>query len=256
MLLASFTSPLLAQSAATGGAVSVETAIFKASDAMGILRGLKQEDSQVTLEYWGTGTVDVDGKAVQTAAYRGSVRFLPVFSAREDFTTGGAAAARTVRALAGAQAWDESTPGTFATAASAEVARERALRFLSLPSAAIKSARAAGDKATISTSGDKTILAFPLAAVDGATMTVTLTPQFLVERVEAKHGDLVVESAYTKYGDWNEKDYKSDVQFPQRLTQKVGGKVVLDLTITKTNTYNPYVVVPVPPALRAGGGKS
>jgi hypothetical protein len=33
---------------------------------------------------------------------------------------------------------------------------------------------------------------------------------------------------------------------PRHIVQKQGGVTVLDLTITKTNTYNPYVVVPVP----------
>jgi hypothetical protein len=246
-----------AQPAPSREAPTVENAIFKASDAMGILRGLKQEDSLTTLEFWASGNVVVDGAPIKTTAYRGSLRFLPVPSMREDVTRPGQkGAGRVVRAVAGSVAWDDSTPGTFQSAVSAEVAKERALRMLSLPPSVIKTARAAGAQTTMTTSGDKTTLMFPVAGLDGATMTATLTNQFLVERVEAKLGSLTVESTFGKHGDWNERDYKSDVQFPQRIVQKVNGTTVLDLTVTKTNTYNPYVVVPVPAAIKSAAGKS
>ena len=41
--------------------------------------------------------------------------------------------------------------------------------------------------------------------------------------------------------------------------QKRAGTTTLDLTVTKTNTYNPYVVVPVPPSvgtLDTGGARA
>jgi hypothetical protein len=41
------------------------------------------------------------------------------------------------------------------------------------------------------------------------------------------------------------------VQFPQRIVQKRDGVTILDLTVTRTNTYNPYVVVPVPTEINA-----
>lgn len=232
---------------------TAESVIFKASDAMGLLRGLKQEDSQTTLEFWGTGTVDHGGTLTKVSKYRGSVRFLPVISMREDFAVG---AARVVRAVNGDRAWDESAPGIFTTAASVETARERQLRLASLPSAVVKAARQAGAKATVSMKGATVELTFPLTGVEGGTVTATLTNQFLIERVRATAAGVTVDSEYSKYGDHNEKDYKSDVQFPQRLVQKVNGKLVLDLTVTKTNTYNPYVIVPLPSALNTGGGKS
>ena len=55
--------------------------------------------------------------------------------------------------------------------------------------------------------------------------------------------------------DWNGDDYLSDVQFPKRITQKRGGNTVLDLTIQKTNTYNPYVVMPVPAGVLGASGR-
>jgi hypothetical protein len=42
---------------------------------------------------------------------------------------------------------------------------------------------------------------------------------------------------------------------PRRVVQTVDGQTVLDLTIDKTNTYNPYVIMPVPPAVQKVAGK-
>lgn len=256
VLVGSMVTPAAAQTSSGKEAPTVENVLFKAADAMGILRGLQQEDSLSTLEFWATGTVAVDGAAARTLDYRASLRFLPVPSMREDFKTAGPNGARVVRAVAGTLAWDDSTPGTYLATVTGDAAKERQLRMMSLPPSAIKAARLAGTAATMVADGEKTLVSFPLIALEGATMTVTLTKQFLVERVEAKAADLVVESTYTKHGDWNERDYKSDVQFPQRIVQKVKGTTVLDLTVSKTNTYNPYVVVPVPAPLKAGRGQS
>ena len=68
-------------------------------------------------------------------------------------------------------------------------------------------------------------------------------------------GAVVTETTFSDYGDWNEADYKSDVWFPQHIVQKRGGATILDLTVTKTNTYNPYVVMPVPESVRQAASK-
>ena len=51
---------------------------------------------------------------------------------------------------------------------------------------------------------------------------------------------------YSDYQDWNPDDYKSDVLLPGRIIQSVDGIVTLDLTLHESNTYNPYVIMPVP----------
>jgi hypothetical protein len=38
---------------------------------------------------------------------------------------------------------------------------------------------------------------------------------------------------------------------PRRIVQRRADGTVLDLTIRETNTYNPYVVMPIPDAVRA-----
>ena len=40
--------------------------------------------------------------------------------------------------------------------------------------------------------------------------------------------------------------------FPKRIVQKRGNTTIADLTITKTNTYNPYVIMPVPETVGRG----
>ena len=229
---------------------AVDTALFKAADAMGMLRGLRQEDSLTTYEFWATGSVLADGALVRVAEYRGSVRFQAVPSMRADVRLSGPNARRLVHSVAGRHAWDESAPGIYAGPAAGGQPAERLLRMLSLPHGVVKTARRAGAATTVTMIGDKTVLSFPVPSLDGATMTATLTDRYLVERVEARLGELRLDTEYSRYGDWNERDYKSDVQFPQRIVQKRGDTVVLDLTVTRTNTYNPYVVVPVPAELK------
>ncbi len=48
------------------------------------------------------------------------------------------------------------------------------------------------------------------------------------------------------YAELNEPDYRSEVMFPRHIVHKRGGVTLLDLTVERTNTYNPYVVMPVP----------
>ena len=86
--------------------------------------------------------------------------------------------------------------------------------------------------------------------LNGIPVTVTLNADFRPQRVEVRYGGRVMTTTYADYGDLNEKDYKADVFFPARIVQTVDGQNVLDLTIQKTNTYNPYVIVPVPDNVR------
>ena len=90
-----------------------------------------------------------------------------------------------------------------------------------------------------------------VADVNGATIRAFYNQDtYLLERVEARLGTTAIDVTYAEHGDWNGDDYLSDVQFPKRITHKRGDATVLDLTVTKTNTYNPYVVMPVPAGMR------
>ena len=73
---------------------------------------------------------------------------------------------------------------------------------------------------------------------------------YWIDRLEMRVGNVVTETTYTDYQELNEPDYRSDVLFPRRIVQKRGGVTVLDLTVVRTNTYNPYVIMPVPEDVR------
>ncbi|MDA1186128.1 MAG: hypothetical protein O2930_16005 [Acidobacteria bacterium] len=53
------------------------------------------------------------------------------------------------------------------------------------------------------------------------------------------------------YADLNDSDYQADILLPANVTQTIDGQTAYELTIERTNTYNPYVIMPVPDSVRA-----
>jgi hypothetical protein len=119
----------------------------------------------------------------------------------------------------------------------------------------------AGAKATIKNAGGSMMLSFPLPApADDVTVNATLRrdnslliadPAALknlvgtyIARVETT-GGVVSDTTYAEYGDWNWDDYQADILQPRRITRKQGD-MSLELMTVNTNTYNPYVIMPVP----------
>jgi hypothetical protein len=255
----------------------LEATLYKAADAIGMLRGPQERDGIVTFEYWATGSLTRDGRNCQLTEYRASVRYaapgggerFPVPAMREDFTcaaTGGQKPERHVEVVAGELAWNETEPGRNGTPA-LQAAQERLLRIWTLPQGVIKAARLAGAKATLTSEGGKPVITFPLPApLQGGTAKATLDPEnFLfhtmptgarryfshrIERVETRLNNVVTLTTYSDYGDWNASDYKSDALLPRRIVQERNGMRVADLTLTMSQTYNPYVVMPVPETVR------
>ena len=132
----------------------------------------------------------------------------------------------------------------------------------------MKAAVAAGPRTIASAEGGKPILTFPLPApLDDTVVSMTLDPDvFLyhtmptgiergfshrIERVETRFDGAVVEVHYSDYQDWNEADYKADVLLPGRIVHTRDGTITFDLTLSQSNTYNPYVVMPVPENISA-----
>jgi hypothetical protein len=230
-----------------GGPPTVKDVLYSAADSIGALRTAAEVDRIATMNYTATGTMTVDGKPCTLKEYRAGINWLHK-GMRVDYTCEGQA--RRIEVVNGATAWNEKTPGAGATAAPGTAA-ERQLMIWTFPAGVIKAAAAAGAKTTVTVEGGKPVLAFPVVDVPGATMRATYNPDtYLLERAEARLGDAVIEVTYAEHGDWNGDDYLSDVQFPKRITYKRGGNTVLDLTIQKTNTYNPYVVMPVPAGIK------
>ena len=243
----------------------VKTVVFDLANSMGMLRGLQQEDSILTLEHWARGTLTVGQQRFEVPEYRLSINY-SVPGARVDFRrqSPGGQPQRQIEVVSGTAAWNETDRGRNATAARDRV-KERLVYLWTTPMGIVKAARLAGAKATVRAAGGATVLSFPLPApADDVTVNATvrrdasllipdeaaletLVGTYIV-RVETA-GAVVTDTTYAEYGDWNWEDYQADIMLPRRIVRKQG-ESTLELTTTNTNTYNPYVVMPVPENVR------
>jgi hypothetical protein len=274
--------PGIGSDAQTPQPATVESTLYKAADALGMLRGPQERDGIITFEYWATGSITHQGRACPLTNYRASVRYaaadgrerFPVPAMRVDFTCAAAAGQkpqRHIEVVAGELAWTETEPGRNASP-TPQAAHERLLHIWTLPQGVVKAARLAGAKAMLTMEGGKPVVTFPLPApLQAATVKATFDPEnFLfhtmptgvrryfshrIERVETRFNDVVTVTSYSDYGDWNAKDYKSDALLPRRIIQERNGATVADLTLTMSQTYNPYVVMPVPENVRKAAAR-
>src|SRR5438132_1098016 len=215
-------------------------------DNLGMLRGMQRNDSVTRIELWGeNGTKTIGGRNVTLTKWKVSLNYTQQ-AMRFDYTHDGQ---RTIEVVADKYAWNEETPGGKATPMPAAL-QERQLQLLLTPLGMAKAARAAGDAARISTVAGATVLTFPAA---GATITATLNKYMEPVKAEARYGTAVLTVTYDQYGDWND-DAKADVYLPKHIVETQNGMTVLDLTITHTNTYNPYVIVPIPADVKGAAG--
>ena len=243
----------------------VKALVFDLANSMGMLRALQQEDSIITLEHWAKGTMTVGQQRFDLPEYRWSINYA-VPGMRVDFRrqAPGGQAQRTIEVVSGTAAWNEGDRGRNATAARDRV-KERIVHLWTTPMGVVKAARAAGARATVRNAGGATVLSFPLPdPADDVTVNATvrndaslLVPDeaalksligTYIARVETV-GAVASDTSYAEYGDWNWEDYQADILLPRRIVRKQGD-MTLELTTTNTNTYNPYVVMPVPDNVR------
>ena len=216
--------------------------LFEMQDGLGLLRGLEQSDSVARVEYWGSvGSMTVDGKTSKLTSYKVSVNY-DVGGMRFDFTHDGK---RHIQVVTDKYAWDEETPGGVATPSPAAAA-ERRLQVWLTPIGVAKAAAMTVDTMKVTIDHGTTRVSFPF---EGATIAATLNSVFLPVTVEAQSGQTMYSRVYAEYGELND-NARADVYLPRRIVHKVGGVTVLDLTVTHSNTYNPYVVMPIPPNVR------
>lgn len=255
--------------------IDVATTLYRAGDALGMLRTPREVDRIATMIFEGTGTMIVDGEPCSLEHYRAGVRY-PIPEAAHSFPVPGLRVdygcarsdgdpVRHIEVVAGEFAWNETAPGIGASAAP-DTLRERLLRVWTLPQGLIKAAHLAGDRLSGSMRTGRPVLSFPLPEPLADTIVeVTFDPAvFLshtmpngtvrefthrIERVRTELDGSTIEIQYADYRDWNEADYKADVLLPGRTRIERDGERVLDLTLSSSNTYNPYVVMPVPAAL-------
>ena len=214
-------------------------------DNLGMLRGMQRNDSINRIEVWGiNGTRAMNGSPVTLATWKISLNFT-MNGMRFDYTPQGGQ--RVIEVVSDKFAWNEETPGGKATPMPAAL-QDRQVQLVLTPIGMAKAAKAAGDAAKVSIVAGATTLAFP---ANGATITATLNKYMEPVKAEARYGTTVLNVTYDQYGDWND-DAKADVYLPKRIVQTQNGATVLDLTVTHTNTYNPYVIMPIPANVRGG----
>jgi len=256
-----------AQSGAASDAADRAKVLRAAADALGMVRWsdigggathLPGIDVINTMEFSGTGVSYVAGQPVQTE-FRVELAYNPP-GMRVQTVRGGTASIQTVREN---YAWDESEPGAglipgkgMATAQMA-AAKERILQLWILPYGVVKAALAAGDKTVVSKENGNAVFTFPLAgAVAGVTVKATLDANNLITRVETKSDNpaLNTETEYSDYADHGE--IATDIKSPAHTVRTQGGRPVMDLQVKTWDANNPYVVFPVPSAVKAGNAKT
>jgi hypothetical protein len=221
------------------------------ADSIGMLRNAQEVDRLGSMNYSATGTIMSGTQLCKVVDYKASVNWIHK-GMRVDYKCEGSPQ-RHVEVVKDNVAWNETEPGRGGTPA-AGAASERALLIWTLPAGAIKAANEAGAAAKVVVENGKTVVNFPIASLN-ATMKLVLDKDNHIEQVESRMGTVTTVTTYAEHGDWNGADYLSDVMFPKRIVQKRGAATITDLTVTKTNTYNPYVIMPVPANVTATGAR-
>ena len=234
--------------AGTPEANQLRQVLYDMADSIGMLRNANEVDRIGSMNYWATGTIVSGGQPCKVVDYKASVNWI-LKGMRIDYKCEGSAQ-RHVEVVKDSLAWNETEPGKGGTAAAAS-ASERALLLWTLPAGAIKAANDAGAATKVATENGKTVVSYPIASLR-ADVKLTLNKDNRIEQVESRMGTVTTVTTYEEYGDWNGADYLSDVMFPKHIVQKRGTTTIIDLTVTKTNTYNPYVIMPVPDNVRVG----
>jgi hypothetical protein len=216
-----------------------------------------------TMELWGSGTVDIGGKAVK-ADYHAAIGYNPA-AMRVEITPAGGAAKPAIQTVRDTFAWDESemgaglVPGKGTATPATAALRERLLSLWTLPYGVVKAALTAGEKTVVAREGGATVVTFPLTgALAGVTVRATLDADNLVSRVETSAGGtlppaLTTVTEYSNYADRAE--VLTDIRTPGRIVRRQGTRTLLDVDVKKWETNNLYLVFPVPPNVRAAANR-
>jgi hypothetical protein len=241
---------------------------FRNPLGLGLLRGNQNEDSVLAVEFWATGamrevTAKTIGPQVQLKSVYGQIGYdFP--GMRLDITR--VDGQREIQVVSALYAWNEIDkiggglqPGWGSAVPAMDTVSERLLRLWITPIGLYKAAATAAPKAQVTLENGAVVLTFPftngkpmvttnvvVGQLEGTPVKVTLDALYRPARVELRFQNRLHVATYSGYGDLNEADYKSDVYTPARITHTIDGQTVLDLTVQKTNTYNPYILMPVP----------
>jgi hypothetical protein len=260
------------------GAKDLKAVLFNWAWYMGMLRSSEERDLIMSLEYQGKGTIQVDGQPCNVTKYRTSISY-QTSGERIQYTgtRPSGQSCSNIEVLSGAYAWNEDIPGAElvpgkgkATPMPATV-EERMIRLWASPQGAFKSAMAGisdppemaprpqrvpadvskAGKTSVAWEGNKPVVTFPIPGVPNAIATATLNDKFMAERVVVKQGSNTTEFTYSDYRDWNNPLNPAEAFYAGRMTERKNGTVVRDITTTRTETAQMYVVMPVPASVKA-----
>jgi hypothetical protein len=254
-----------------GDTTDVAKTLRAAADAMGMVRWsdigagkvvLPAVDVITTMEFWGSGTSTGPGQATPSKVdYHASLSYNPP-SMRVEITRE-SPAQHSIQVVREKYAWNESeigaglVPGKGTATPAMAAVDERLLQIWILPYGIVKAAIAAGDKTRVSNGNGLTIVTFPLTGkLAGVTAKATLDAKNFITKVETQTdnpamGDLVTEVDYSDYADHGE--ILTDVKSPGHIVEKKAGRSVLDIQIKMWDANNPYLVFPVPEAVKKAG---
>jgi hypothetical protein len=246
---------------------------------LGMLRSDQERDLIASLEYKGTGTIQVDGQPCTLTTYRISTNYQTSGQRTQiSCTRPNGQTYSNVEVLSGAYAWNEDIPGAELIAGKgkatpmAAATQERMIRLWASPQGALKSALAGiqdpplfavrpgtqvpadvatAGKTSVVWEGGKPIVTFPIPGVPGAIATATLDAKFMAEKVVVRQGTNTTEFTYSDYRDWNNPLHPAEAFVAGKMTERRNGTVVRDITTTWTETGQMYVVMPVPASVKA-----
>jgi hypothetical protein len=270
------------------GAKDLKSVLYNWVWHVGMLRGQAENELIGTLDWHGSGTVQVDGQPCTTTKLRVQANYqIPGLRTQIECRRANGQTYSNVETLNGTFAWDEDRPGAEIVAGEgkatprANMRDERMIRLWANPHGAAKAAiaaaagglppdafvqnpatlldqkAAAGVKGntTLAWEGNKAVLTFPLPYVTGATATATLDETFLMEHIEVRHGSNTYEWTYGGYQDFNNELHKIEALWPATIVERRNGTVVRDFKTTETEIGQVYVQMPVPASVRNAGGR-
>jgi hypothetical protein len=196
----------------------------------------------ITIMFTAEGTFAGDkvSKADFHVAY-----YLPAMRMFLEGTRGNGAALKEIRVFADTYAWNETEEGRGATPAM-NTLNDRAPLIKLTPFGALWSVIEAEGHTKVSTVNGRTVLT-GTSPLDGIEVSTTLDNQNRPIEVSAKASGHTYGATFADYRDTWEPKYL--VIFPSQIRWTLDGKPLADLKVTAFKS-NPYVVFPVPDAVR------
>jgi len=262
----------------TKDAKDLKAVLFNWMWGQGMLKGHDERDMVASLEYQGSGTIQVEGQPCTLTNFRASTNY-QTFSQRIQYACARANGQKysNIEVVSGLYAWNEDAVGAEIgpmkgkVTPMANTVQERLIRMWASPQGAPKAAVAGtsekllwganpgtlfdngldkvGQTSVVWQAG-KPVVTFPIPGVAGATGTATLDAKYMVEKVVVTQGTTTTEFTYSNYQDWNNPLNKIEVFYAGKMIERKNGAVVRDLTTKETGTGNVYVVAPVPPSVQ------